>query len=67
MSKIKVTLVRSTIGCVKNQKANVEALGLKKINSNKIHSDTPTIRGMIEKVQHLVKVELIAENSEEMA
>lgn len=55
--QIKVTLVRSTIGCIKNQKANVEALGLKKIGQSKIHEDNATVRGMITKVQHLVKVE----------
>lgn len=55
--QIKVTLVKSTIGCVKKQKANVEALGLKKINSFKIHNDNDVIRGMINVVKHLVKVE----------
>lgn len=59
MAKIKVTLVRSTIGCLKNQKANVEALGLKKINSSRVHEDNVVIRGMLSKVSHLVKVEAI--------
>ena len=57
MAKIKVTLVKSTIGCQENQKANVAALGLKKIRDTKEHNDTPAIRGMIKKVSHLVKVE----------
>lgn len=54
---IKVTLVKSVIGRKKDQIATVAALGLKKIRSSKEHKDTPTIRGMINKVQHLVKVE----------
>ena len=57
MAQIKVTLVRSTIGCTETQKATVAALGLKKIRSFKIHEDTPAIMGPIKKVSHLVKVE----------
>lgn len=59
VKKLKVTLVKSTISCVKNQKANVEALGLNKIGVSKIHNDTPQIRGMLKKVSHLVTVEEI--------
>ncbi|NLO82033.1 MAG: 50S ribosomal protein L30 [Clostridiales bacterium] len=61
MAKLKITQVRSTIGCRYNQIATMEALGLKKIGSQKIHEDTPSIRGMIKKVQHLVNVEEIEE------
>ena len=57
MAKIKVTLVKSTIGCKKDQIATVAALGLKKIRDVKEHNDTPQIRGMINKVSHLVEVE----------
>ena len=57
MAKLKVTQVRSTIGCKKDQIATIKALGLRKIRSEKIHEDTPAIRGMIEKVKHLVSVE----------
>ena len=59
MAKIKVTLVKSTIGCLENQKANVKALGLNKVGASKIHDDNPVIRGMIFKVSHMVKVEEI--------
>ncbi len=59
MAKLKVTQVRSTIGCKKDQIATMEALGLRKINSEKIHNDSPAIRGMIDKVKHLVHVEEI--------
>lgn len=55
--KIKVTLVKSTIGCLDKQKKTVQALGLKKIRSSKVHCDNAAIRGMIFVVQHLVKVE----------
>ena len=57
MAKIKVTLVKSTIGQVQSVKATVKALGLKKIRSSKELEDTPAIQGMIVKVKHLVKVE----------
>lgn len=59
MAKLKVTQTRSTIGCLKDQIATMEALGLKKIRSEKIHEDNAVIRGMINKVRHLVSVEEI--------
>ena len=55
--QLRVTLVKSPIGYRKNQKATVKALGLGKMNSSAVHSDTPSIRGMINVVSHLVKVE----------
>ena len=57
MAKIKVTLVKSTIGQVESVKGTISALGLKKIRSSKELEDTPAIQGMIAKVKHLVKVE----------
>ena len=54
---LKVKLVKSTIGCKKDQIATVAALGLKKIRDVKEHNDTPQIRGMINKVDYLLKVE----------
>ena len=59
MAKIKVTLVKSTIGGVAAVKGTVAALGLKKIRSSRELEDTPAIQGMIAKVKHLVKVENI--------
>ena len=59
MAKIRVTLVKSTIGQVASVKGTVAALGLKKIRSSKELDDTPVIQGMIAKVKHLVKVESI--------
>ena len=58
-SKIKVTLVKSTIATLPQHKKIVEALGLKKIRSYKIHDENPCILGMIKKVSYLVKVEKI--------
>ncbi len=57
MAKIKVTLVKSTIGEVAAVKGTVAALGLKKIRSSKELDDSPAVQGMIAKVKHLVKVE----------
>lgn len=57
MAKLKVKLVKSTIGRKKDQIATVEALGLKRIRDVVEHNDTPQIRGMINKVSHLVEVE----------
>ncbi len=59
MAKIKVTLIKSTIGSKKDQIATVKALGLKKIRDEKIHEATPQIKGMVAKVCHLVSAEEI--------
>lgn len=55
-AKIKVQLVKSPIGYSKDQKATVEALGLRRLNSVAEHDDNECIRGMIKKVTHLVRV-----------
>ena len=57
MAQIKVTLVKSTIATLPQHKKVVEALGLKKVNSFRIHEENACIMGMIAKVSHLVKVE----------
>ncbi|MDY4186361.1 MAG: 50S ribosomal protein L30 [Candidatus Borkfalkiaceae bacterium] len=54
---VKVTLVKSTLGRLKDQKATVEALGLHKIGQTKEFKDSVTLQGMLSKVSHLVKVE----------
>ncbi len=59
MAKLKITLTRSTNKVIKNQKATVQALGLKKIGSSVEREDNPQVRGMINVVAHLVKVEEI--------
>ena len=55
--KLKITLVRSTIGRLQAQKDTVRALGLRKMHQTVEHADTPAIRGMIKRVAHLVTVE----------
>ena len=55
--KIKVTQIRSKIGAKKNQIACLSGLGLRKINSFSILQNTPEVRGMINKVNHLVRIE----------
>lgn len=57
--KIKVTLVKSTIAILPQHKKVVAALGLKKVNSFRIHEENPCILGMIKKVSYLLKVEKI--------
>lgn len=54
--KLKVTLVRSPIDRTKKQKDTVRGLGLRRLNHSRELEDTPAIRGMIRKVQHLVTV-----------
>lgn len=53
---LKVKLVKSPIGYSARQKGTVRALGLRKMGQTVQHSDTPVIRGMIDKVLHLVEV-----------
>ncbi len=55
--KIKVTQIGSPIGRRHDQRATLVGLGLNKINRSRVLEDTPAVRGMVEKVQHLVKVE----------
>jgi len=55
--RLKITLVKSPIGYNKRQKGTVAALGLKKVNQTVEHDDNPVIRGMINKVSHLVSIE----------
>ena len=59
LAKLKITLKKSIIGCKKDQIATVAALGLKKIRDVVEQNDTPQVRGMINKVSHLVDVEEI--------
>ena len=56
MAKVKIKQTRSRIGSPKDQKRTLDALGLRKMNKVVEHDDTPTIRGMIAKIQHLVTI-----------
>ena len=57
--KLKITLVKSTIGAVPKNRKTVEALGLRKLNHSVEMPDNPAVRGMVRQVIHLVKVEEI--------
>jgi len=57
MAKIKIRLVRSTIGQIPKHRATVRSLGLRKIGSCTVQEDTPAIKGMVRAVSHLVAVE----------
>ncbi len=59
MAKIRVTKVKSVIKRPENQKRNMLALGLRKMNQTVEHDDTPTVMGIINKVRHLVSVETV--------
>ena len=57
--KLKITLVKSTIGAVPKQVATVKSMGFKKLNSSVVLPDNPATRGQIQQIKHLVKVEEI--------
>ena len=57
--KLKITLVKSTIGAIPKHRATVEALGLKKLNKSVELPNNDDTKGMINQVKHLVKVEEI--------
>lgn len=57
--RLRITLTKSPIGYPRPQKDTVRALGLRRMHQSVELGNTPTIRGMIEKVEHLVSVELL--------
>jgi len=59
--KLKITQTKSTIACLRDQIATIEALGLHRIGQSVVKEDTASIRGMIFRVKHMVKVEEIDE------
>ena len=61
MARLKITQVKSRIGATERQCRNLDALGLKRINASVEHDDSVIIKGMIERVKHLVKIEEVAE------
>ncbi len=56
MARIRITQVRSRIGNRQDQRETLRSLGLRRLHQTVEHEDTPTVRGMVNKVQHLVKV-----------
>ena len=57
MAKLRITLVKSPIGSIPKHRKTVEALGLRKLNKTVEMPDNPAVRGMIDQVRHMVKVE----------
>ncbi|MER3397088.1 MAG: 50S ribosomal protein L30 [Chloroflexota bacterium] len=62
MGKLKVTLVRSVIGHPERHRRTIRALGLRRLHQSVIHEDRPEIRGMVDQVRYLLKVEEIRED-----
>ncbi len=56
MATIKIKQVKSRIGAPKDQKRTLDSLGLRKMNAVVTHEDSPSLRGMIQKVHHLVRI-----------
>ena len=57
MARLRITWKKSAIGYAQRQKLTIRALGLKRLHHTVEHADTPTIRGMADRVRHLVTVE----------
>jgi large subunit ribosomal protein L30 len=57
--KLKITWVKSSIGYSRRQKGTIRALGLRRLGDVVEQADTPVIRGMVDKVSHLVEVEVL--------
>ena len=57
MAKLKITYTKSMIGRPESQRRIIRSLGLSRLHQSVVHHDTPTIRGMINKVPHMVTVE----------
>jgi large subunit ribosomal protein L30 len=57
VTKLRITWVKSGIGYAREQKRTLKALGLRRLNQSVVHDDSLSVRGMVTKVRHLVKVE----------
>jgi large subunit ribosomal protein L30 len=61
MAQLKITLTKSYIGKPETQRRIIRSLGLRRLHHSVTHGDSPTIRGMVNKVSHLVTVEQLEE------
>ncbi len=61
MAKLRITYIKSAIGYNVKQKATIQALGLRRLHQTVEHDDSSVIRGMVNKVSHLVRVETVEE------
>ena len=57
MAKLRVTWIKSGIGYTQDQKRTLRALGFNRLNQSVTHEDRPSVRGMLNKVKHLIRVE----------
>jgi large subunit ribosomal protein L30 len=57
VAKLRITWVKSSIGYEKSQRQTLRSLGFHRLNQSVVHEDTRSVRGMVNKVRHLVKVE----------
>ncbi|MEJ5222949.1 MAG: 50S ribosomal protein L30 [Anaerolineales bacterium] len=55
--KLRVTLIKSPIGYTEVQKRTVRALGLRRMNQTVEHTDSPALRGMLQSIVHMIKIE----------
>ena len=62
--KFRVTQIGSPIGRQKSQRATLIGLGLNKMHRSKVLDDTPSVRGMAEKIHHLVRIDPVGEGNE---
>lgn len=61
-SKLRITWVKSAIGYKQDQKDTISALGFHRLNETVEHKDNPVVRGMVNKVRHLVRVEEVSDS-----
>lgn len=61
MAKLRIKWIKSDIGYAKEQRRTLKALGFHRLHETVEHEDSPSVRGMIAKVNHLVKVEVITD------
>lgn len=64
MAKVRITWVKSGIGYRENQRRTLKALGFHRLNQVVEHEDTASLRGMLAKVSHLVKTEVVSDGKE---
>ena len=61
MKKLAITQIKSAIGKQQNQWKNLQALGIRRMGQTVVHTDTPHIRGMVNRISHLLSVEEVDE------
>ena len=65
MAYLKITWKKSSIGRSQRQRRVIQSLGLRRLNHSVVHHDSPTIRGMVQKVIHMLEVEAVSEASDQ--